>query len=343
MNRVGKRIILITGGAGFIGSHLVELMVKKYSNYHIINLDLLTYAADESRLDIIKNEPNYSFIKADIRDYDGINKIFQDNQIDGVIHLAAESHVDNSIKNPRIFYDTNVMGTQVLLDCAKKLWMEQLGVLSEKFSHARFLHVSTDEVYGTLGENGFFSETTPYAPNSPYSSSKAASDFVVRSYFHTYNLPAVITNCSNNFGPKQHDEKLIPTIIRNAILGKDIPIYGNGKNIRDWLYVKDHCGAIDLVFHQGKLGESYNIGTRNEKSNYDMALKICDILDRVSPKNNGKYEGRITYVQDRAGHDFRYAIDNTKICSELGWKSEGFFDKDLEETVRWYLDFYSDK
>lgn len=335
-----NKTILVTGGAGFIGSHLVELLVKKYSKYKIINLDLLTYAGDLVRVSSINKKPNYLFIKGDICDVEFMNKLFVQHCINGVMHLAAESHVDNSISNPRVFVDTNVIGTQVLLDSAKKLWLEKPGKLFKQFAEARFLHVSTDEVYGTLGETGFFTEETPYAPNSPYSASKAASDFIARSYFYTYGLPLVISNCSNNFGPKQNNEKLIPTVIKNAIDGNNIPIYGNGKNIRDWLYVEDHCSALDLIFHQGKLGESYNIGTHNEKTNISLIKELCKLLDNILPKKQGRYQDQLTYVQDRAGHDFRYAIDNTKICTELKWNPVASFKETLEKTIKWYINYY---
>jgi len=331
--------ILITGGAGFIGCHLVEYILKTHTNTRVVNLDLLTYAGDLTRLKEHEASPNYSFIKGDICDASLLRQIFEQYEIDGVMHLAAESHVDNSIANPRIFFETNVMGTQNLLDCARKYWMAENGRLKNVFASARFLHVSTDEVYGSLGDAGYFTESTPYAPNSPYSASKAASDFAARSYLHTYGLPTLISNCSNNFGPKQHDEKLIPTIIRNALAGKQIPIYGNGKNIRDWLYVLDHCSALVKIFTDGKIGECYNIGTRNERTNIEIATTICEILDEISP-TTVSYKGQISYVQDRAGHDFRYAIDNSKICSELEWAPQGSFKEDLRATVQWYVSKY---
>lgn len=327
-----KKTILITGGAGFIGSHLVEYLLNKYSYYEIINLDSLTYAADLTRLNSIKDHPRYTFIKGNICDALLVNNLFSTYDIFGLFHLAAESHVDNSITNPAIFIETNVKGTFTLLEAAKNHWV--------KGFQNRFLHVSTDEVYGSLGETGYFLETTPYAPNSPYSASKAASDFLVRSYFHTYNLPILISNCSNNYGPKQHDEKLIPTIIRNALTNKAIPIYGNGKNIRDWLYVIDHCSALDRIFHDGITGENYNIGTHNERTNLDIATLICQILDRIKPLKTGSYSNQISYVKDRLGHDFRYGIDNTKICTNLNWKSSNSFNETLEDTVKWYIDHY---
>jgi len=333
--------ILITGGAGFIGSHLVNLLVKKYPQTNIINIDSLTYAADLSRLKEIENNANYTFIEGDIRDELLIDKIFVENKIDSVIHLAAESHVDNSIKNPKIFVETNVIGTQNLLHSAKKLWLDANNELRKEYQNAKFLHVSTDEVYGTLGETGYFTEETPYAPNSPYSASKASSDMIARSYFHTFNLPIVISNCSNNYGSMQHDEKLIPTVIRKALSGEDIPIYGNGKNIRDWLYVEDHCLALELVFQKGTLGESYNIGTKNEKTNLDLAKEICQLLDKAKPKSSGSYVDQVAFVQDRAGHDFRYAIDHSKISNELGWNPQFSFEQALQNTIDWYIKTYS--
>jgi dTDP-glucose 4,6-dehydratase len=331
--------ILITGGAGFIGSHLVEYLLLKYSATKIINLDNLTYAGDVARLEECSSNPNYTFIQGNICDAELIEGIFKQYNIDGVIHLAAESHVDNSISNPRIFFETNILGTQNLLDVARKFWQVKNNEMKSEFECAKFLHVSTDEVYGSLQDTGYFTEETPYAPNSPYSASKAGSDFVARSYFHTYNLPVIISNCSNNFGPKQHDEKLIPTIIRNAIAGKQIPIYGNGKNIRDWLYVTDHCTALDVIFQNGLVGESYNIGTHNEKTNIEIANLICEILDEIKPLEDS-YKDQISYVQDRAGHDFRYAIDNNKIRSKLKWEPKGTFINDLKATVKWYVTRY---
>ena len=333
--------ILITGGAGFIGSHIVNLLVKKYPKTNIINIDSLTYAADLSRLKDIEKNANYRFIEGDIRDEVLIDKIFIENKIDSVMHLAAESHVDNSIKNPKIFVETNVIGTQNLLHSAKKLWLNEDNKLHNKYKDAKFLHVSTDEVYGTLGETGYFTEETPYAPNSPYSASKASSDMLARSYFHTFNLPIIISNCSNNYGAMQHDEKLIPKVIRKALSGEDIPIYGNGKNIRDWLYVEDHCLALEMVFQKGTLGESYNIGTKNEKTNLDLAHKICQLLDEAKPKSSGSYVDQIAFVQDRAGHDFRYAIDHSKITNELGWNPQFSFEQALKNTIEWYMKTYS--
>ncbi len=329
------RVIMITGGAGFIGSHLVGYLLNKYPDYYIINLDSLTYAGDIKRLDDIQNYPNYKFIAGSICDAALVQELFRAYDISYIIHLAAESHVDNSIANPSVFIDTNIKGTFTLLETARTNWRE-------KKNNTRFLHISTDEVYGSLGDSGYFSENTPYAPNSPYSASKASSDFLVRSYFHTYGLPTIISNCSNNYGPKQHDEKLIPTIIRKALKQEKIPIYGNGKNVRDWLYVKDHCSALDVIFHQGTIGESYNIGTHNEKTNLEIANHVCNILDKLKPSETGmSYTKQISYVTDRLGHDFRYAIDNSKICSEFGWGPSFPFMKSLKITVEWYVNYYS--
>lgn len=336
-----SNIILITGGAGFIGSHLVKMMVFKYSQTTILNLDLLTYAADLSRLKEVENLPNYKFIKGDICDSSLVQDIFTQYNVDGVMHLAAESHVDNSISSPEIFVKTNVLGTQNLLDAARRLWLKDNNQLDENYLNAKFLHVSTDEVYGALGKTGYFTENTPYAPNSPYSASKAASDFIVRSYFHTYGLPVIISNCSNNFGPRQHDEKLIPTVIRKALNNERIPIYGSGANIRDWLYVTDHCFAIESIFLSGKLGESYNIGTNNEKTNLDLAQGICQLLDKIKPRRGGNYSDLISFVKDRAGHDYRYAIDCSKITKELGWSPKYSFETSLEDTIKWYVENYS--
>jgi len=421
--------ILITGCAGFIGSNFVPYFLEKYPNYRIVCLDKLTYAgnlenlrevmSDELRANLVMNDElrvmneeenknnsklkthnsklneRFHFIKGDICNRELVEYIFEAFDIQGVIHFAAESHVDNSIKNPDVFIKTNVHGTFTLLDVAYKYWMEEpfkyrdrylKGVMSDELganlvmsdelrvmneeekknnstlkTHnsklPRFHHISTDEVYGTLPENRpdlLFTEKTPYAPNSPYSASKAASDMIVRSYFKTYGLNVVITNCSNNYGPKQHDEKLIPTIIRNALYGNPIPIYGDGKNIRDWLYVLDHCKGIDLVFHKGRAGETYNIGGRNERTNIYIAEKICEILDELYPINKNKnltsnikhltsYKSLITFVKDRPGHDRRYAIDASKIENELGWKAEETFETGIRKTVEWYLKKYIEK
>jgi len=331
--------ILITGGAGFIGANFVEYIVNVNSNVHYVNLDKLTYAGDLENLQNVNNS-NYSFVKGDICDRELIQELFERYKFDGVIHFAAESHVDNSIKNPGAFIDTNITGTFNLLDVARNFWMDAPNQYKQEFSHARFHHISTDEVYGTLGDVGLFTELTPYAPNSPYSASKASSDFIVRSYFHTYGMDVVTTNCSNNYGPKQHDEKLIPTIIRKAINGEQIPIYGDGKNIRDWLYVLDHCKGIELVFDKGVSGETYNIGGRNERNNLYIVDVICSILDEVRPTSKS-YKDQITFVKDRPGHDFRYAIDASKLENELGWKADENFESGIKKTIDWYLNKYN--
>ena len=335
--------ILVTGGAGFIGSNLVEYLVGKYPDYNIVVLDSLTYAGDFDNLKSVNKARNFTFVKGDICDRDLVERIFHHYIIHGVIHLAAESHVDNSIHHPDVFIETNVKGSFVVLDVAYKYWMEKPFVFKRGFEKSKFLHVSTDEVYGTLGETGLFTEKTPYAPNSPYSASKASSDLIVRSYHHTYGMQTVITNCSNNYGPKQHDEKLIPTVIRKALTGEDIPIYGDGKNIRDWLYVLDHCKGLDIAYHDGKSGEMYNIGGRNERNNNDIATGICALLDIISPLKNKSYKDQITYVKDRAGHDFRYAIDASKIENGLGWKADENFDSGIKKTVEWYFKKYNEK
>ncbi|MCE3296499.1 MAG: dTDP-glucose 4,6-dehydratase [Crocinitomicaceae bacterium] len=334
--------ILITGGAGFIGSNFVNWFYDRYPDYALVNLDKLTYAGDLRNLDGLEDNARYTFVQGDICDRPLLEKLFTDFQIHGVIHFAAESHVDNSITGPEAFIQTNINGTFTLLDVARKFWMEQPFELREEFEGARFLHVSTDEVYGTLGKTGLFTEETPYAPNSPYSASKAGSDMLVRSYFHTYGLPVVTSNCSNNYGPKQHDEKLIPTIIRKALKLESIPIYGDGRNIRDWLYVLDHCKGIDLVFHKGKLGETYNIGGRNERDNVYIAERITAILDDKKPRLDGKSYGElITFVSDRPGHDRRYAIDASKIEQQLGWNAEENFETGILKTVDWYLEKFA--
>ena len=322
--------ILITGGAGFIGSHVVRLFVKKYPNYKILNLDKLTYAGNLENLNDIENAPNYKFIKADICDYTHLLKIFSENSIDGVIHLAAESHVDRSITDPFAFAQTNVMGTLALLQAAKESWK---GNMDGKL----FYHVSTDEVYGSLENEGFFYETTPYSPQSPYSASKASSDHFVRAYGNTFKLPYVITNCSNNYGPNQFPEKLIPLFINNIRNNKPLPVYGKGENVRDWLYVIDHAKAIDIVFHNGKIGETYNIGGFNEWKNIDLIKVICKVMDKKLGRAMGTSEKLITYVTDRAGHDLRYAIDATKIMNELGWKPSLQFEEGIELTIDWYI------
>jgi len=332
--------ILITGGAGFIGSNFIPYFLEKYKNYKIINLDLLTYAGNLENLKECENYSRYKFIKGDICNRELVEFIFREYDIQGVIHFAAESHVDNSIKNPGIFIETNVNGTFTLLDVAKKYWMDKPFNYKKKYENCRFHHISTDEVYGTLNETDLFTEDTPYAPNSPYSASKASSDMIVRSYQETYGLNTVITNCSNNYGPKQHDEKLIPTIIRKALAKEPIPIYGDGKNIRDWLYVLDHCKGIDLVYHTGKVANVYNIGGRNERTNLQIVNTICTILDEKVPTDKS-YKKLITFVEDRAGHDRRYAIDATKLETELGWKADEDFDSGIIKTIEWYLEKYN--
>jgi len=328
--------ILATGCAGFIGSNFVPYFLDKYKEYNIVNLDLLTYAGDLENLKECENNPRYKFIKGDICNRDLVEFIFNEYDIKGVIHFAAESHVDNSITNPSIFIETNVNGTFTLVDVAYKYWMDKPNSYKNDYQDCRFHHISTDEVYGTLNETDLFTEETPYAPNSPYSASKASSDMIVRSYNETYGLNTVITNCSNNYGAKQHDEKLIPTIIRKALANEQIPIYGDGKNIRDWLYVLDHCKGIDLVYHTGKSGEVYNIGGRNERTNLQIVDAITSILDEKVPKEKS-YKELITFVEDRAGHDRRYAIDATKIENELGWKADEDFDSGIVKTIEWYL------
>jgi len=332
--------ILLTGTAGFIGSNFVSYFLEKYPEYNLINLDLLTYAGNLENLKECEDNPRYKFIKGDICNRELIEFIFNEYDIRGVIHFAAESHVDNSIKNPGVFIETNVNGTFTLIDVAQKYWMNKPFEYKENYLGCRFHHISTDEVYGTLNETDFFTEETPYAPNSPYSASKASSDMIVRSYQETYGMNTVITNCSNNYGPKQHDEKLIPTIIRKCLAGESIPIYGDGKNIRDWLYVLDHCKAIDLVYHTGKEGNIYNIGGRNEKTNLQIVDSICSILDKKIPKERS-YKELITFVEDRAGHDRRYAIDATKLEIELGWKADEDFDSGIVKTIEWYLEKYN--
>jgi len=331
-----KQNILVTGCAGFIGSNFVPYFLDKYKNYNIINLDLLTYAGNLENLQEVENNLNYTFIKGNICNRELVEYIFEKYDIQGVIHFAAESHVDNSITNPGIFIETNVNGTFTLLDVAKKYWMEKPFTYKKSYTNCRFHHISTDEVYGTLNETDLFTEETPYAPNSPYSASKASSDMIVRSYQETYGLNTVITNCSNNYGPKQHAEKLIPTIICKALNSESIPIYGDGKNIRDWLYVLDHCKAIDLVYHNGKRGNIYNVGVRNERTNLQIVDTICTILDQKVPQSKS-YKELITFVEDRAGHDRRYAIDATKLENKLGWKANENFESGILKMVEWYL------
>jgi dTDP-glucose 4,6-dehydratase len=322
--------ILITGGAGFIGSHVVRLFVNKYPGYQIYNLDKLTYAGNLANLTDIENKPNYKFIKGDIVEAEFVNDLFTKHQFDGVIHLAAESHVDRSITNPMDFIFTNIVGTVNLLNAAKNSW-------KDKFEGKLFYHVSTDEVYGSLHDDGFFTEETSYDPQSPYSASKAGSDHFVRAYHNTYKMPVVITNCSNNYGMNQFPEKLIPLFIHNIKNNKPLPVYGKGENIRDWLYVVDHARAIDVVFHKGKVGETYNIGGHNEWKNLDLIKLLCSIMDKKLGRQKEESEKLISYVTDRAGHDFRYAIDASKIRKELGWEPSLQFEEGLEKTVDWYL------
>lgn len=325
-----KRTLLITGGAGFIGSHVVRLFVNKYPDTRIVNLDALTYAGNLENLTDIATAANYEFVKGDITDEKLIPELFAEYQFDGVIHLAAESHVDRSITDPMAFIKTNVFGTVNLLNAAKEAWQG-------KMDGKRFYHISTDEVYGSLGEDGFFVEDTKYDPRSPYSASKASSDHFVRAYYHTYGLPVVVSNCSNNYGANHFPEKLIPLSINNIKNNKPIPIYGKGENVRDWLWVNDHARAIDLIFHEGKVGDTYNIGGNNEWTNIDLIRALCKIMDEKLGRSEGESEKLITFVKDRAGHDLRYAIDSTKLQQELGWQPSLQFEEGLEKTVDWYL------
>ncbi|MCG8330624.1 MAG: dTDP-glucose 4,6-dehydratase [Chitinophagales bacterium] len=326
-----KKTILITGGAGFIGSHLVRLMVNKYPDYRIINLDKLTYAGNLENLKDVENKDNYTFVKADITDAEAMQKLFQEYQFDSVIHLAAESHVDRSISNPMSFIETNIVGTVVLLNAARNTW-------KGNWEGKRFYQVSTDEVYGTLGETGLFTEETSYDPRSPYSASKASSDHLVRAYYHTYGMPIVISNCSNNYGPYQFPEKLLPLMINNIRHNKTLPVYGDGKYTRDWLWVEDHAKAIDMVFHKGENGETYNIGGNNEWKNIDLVHQLCDVMDELLGREKGASRQLITFVKDRPGHDRRYAIDATKIKNELGWEPEIQAEEGLIRTAKWYLE-----
>ncbi len=328
---MSTRKILITGGAGFIGSHVVRLFVNKYPDYEIYNLDKLTYAGNLKNLTDIENAPNYHFVRLDLVDATAVNNLFNEHQFDSVIHLAAESHVDRSITNPMDFVMTNVVGTVNLLNAAKEIWK---GNMEGKL----FYHVSTDEVYGSLHDGGFFLETTPYDPQSPYSASKASSDHFVRAYQNTYKIPVVLTNCSNNYGPNQFPEKLVPLFINNIRNNKPLPVYGKGENVRDWLYVVDHARAIDVVYHKGLIGETYNIGGFNEWTNIDLIKVICKTMDKILGRPVGESEKLITYVTDRAGHDLRYAIDANKIMNELGWEPSLQFEEGIEKTIHWYMD-----
>ena len=325
-----EKTILVTGGAGFIGSHVVRLFVNKYPNYKIVNGDALTYAGNLENLKDIESKPNYAFEKMDITDEARVNALFDQYHFDAVIHLAAESHVDRSILDPLAFVKTNVLGTAVLLNAARKYW-------NGKYEGKLFYHVSTDEVYGTLGETGFFTEETPYDPHSPYSASKAASDHFVMAYFDTYGMPVVMSNCSNNYGSHHFPEKLIPLMINNIRNNKPLPVYGKGENVRDWLYVEDHARAIDVIFHKGKLGQSYNVGGFNEWKNIDLVHLLCKVMDKKLGRAEGESANLITYVTDRLGHDLRYAIDATKLNKELGWSPSLQFEEGLEKTVDWYL------
>jgi len=325
-----QKTILVTGGAGFIGSHLVLHLVTQYPNYHIVNLDALTYAADSSVMDPISTSENYTFIQGDITNRELVRELFQQYSFEDVIHLAAESHVDNSIENPAVFAETNILGTLNLLQAAKEDW-------GENVSDQRFYHVSTDEVFGSLDDTGHFTESTAYDPRSPYSASKASSDHFVRAFYHTYGLPILISNCSNNYGPHQHSEKLIPLFIKNIVKQQKLPVYGEGTNIRDWLYVKDHINAIDTILHKGTPGETYAIGGNNELRNIDLVHSLIELTDAALGRPKGSSQGLISYVTDRKGHDYRYAIDASKLKVELGWEPQANFEEALKETILWYL------
>jgi len=331
------KTILVTGGAGFIGANFIEFILQEHPEYYIVNLDKLTYAGDLTHLKSIEHHANYTFVQGDICDRALVEMLFSTYDIKGVFHLAAESHVDNSISGPEVFIETNIKGTFTLIDVAYKYWMEGPNHFKNGYENCRFLQVSTDEVYGSLGETGLFTEQTPYAPNSPYSASKASADMLVRSYHHTYGMHTVITNCSNNYGPKQHPEKLIPTIIRKVLANQEIPIYGDGKNVRDWLYVKDHCAGLLLAFEIGASGEVYNIGGKNELTNLQIVTLICARMDILLSKDSGTCAKLITFVKDRAGHDFRYAIDASKIEDKLGWEAAENFKTGIQKTIAWYL------
>ena len=335
--------ILVTGGAGFIGSNFIPYFARKYPNTLIVNFDKLTYAADLNHLKECADLPNYTFVQGDLVQEQDVAQVFEKFDIRGVIHFAAESHVDNSIKGPKAFVETNIVGTFHLLEAARRHWMTAPNQSKAGYETCRFHHISTDEVYGTLGETGYFTETTAYAPNSPYSASKASSDFLVRAYHHTYGMNVTTSNCSNNYGPKQHAEKLIPTIIRKCLAEEAIPVYGDGKNVRDWLYVLDHCRAIDMIYHQGQTGETYNVGGHNEKNNLQIVDAICTYLNQVRPRKKGRYQDLITFVADRPGHDKRYAIDAGKLENQLGWKAEETFDTGITKTIDWYITAFNQK